>query len=224
MKTKTDRNAAKKRILFITQGAVIAAMYVVLTTFVAAFDLASGAIQVRISEALTILPFFTPAAIPGLFIGCVISNIIAGGVIWDVIFGSLATLIAAIVTYLIRKGPAWLAPIPPILSNTLIVPFVLRFAYGFGDAWWILFGGVFVGEVISCGVIGMILLFAVRSRRIFTDSTAKNRSAGKTPSEKKKSGIGTKKRSESIPKTDALPNGSKNPGIKRKKKHKKKHG
>lgn len=159
----------KKRVLFITQGAVIAALYVVLTTFVAAFDLASGAIQVRISEALTVLAYFTPAAIPGLFIGCVISNVIAGGVIWDVIFGSLATLVAACVTYLLRKGPAWLAPIPPILANTAIVPFVLRLAYGIEDAWWILFGGVFVGEVISCGVLGLILLYAIKARRLFAD-------------------------------------------------------
>ena len=169
MTKQNDRSKVRRRILFITQGAVIAALYVVLTTFVSAFDLASGAIQVRISEALTILPYFTPAAIPGLFIGCVVSNIIAGGVIWDVIFGSLATLIAAIATYLIRKGPAPLAPIPPILANTLIIPFVLRYAYGLADAWWILFGGVFAGEVISCGVLGLILLYALKARRVFAD-------------------------------------------------------
>ena len=162
---------SKKRVMIITQGAVIAALYVVLTTFVSAFNLASGAIQVRISEALTVLPFFTPAAIPGLFIGCIISNIIAGGVIWDVIFGSLATLIGAFFTYLIRKGPEWLAPIPPIVANTLIIPFVLRFAYGLEDAWWILFGGLFVGEFISCGVLGMILLYALKSRRLFSNAS-----------------------------------------------------
>ena len=79
-----------KKVLFLTQAAVIAAIYVVLTIFISAFNLASGAIQVRISEALTILPFFTPAAIPGLFVGCIISNTITGSAIWDILFGSLA--------------------------------------------------------------------------------------------------------------------------------------
>jgi len=92
-----------KKAYFITQAAVIAAIYVVLTLFISAFNLASGAIQVRISEALTILPYFTPAAIPGLFIGCLLSNYIAGNVIWDVIFGSLATLIGALGTHFFRK-------------------------------------------------------------------------------------------------------------------------
>lgn len=108
-----------KKAYFITQAAVIAALYVVLTLFINAFDLASGAIQVRISEALTILPYFTPAAVPGLFIGCLLSNFMTGAAIWDIIFGSLATLIGAIGTYLLRKWK-WCAPLPPILSNTII--------------------------------------------------------------------------------------------------------
>ena len=76
-----------KKVLFITQGAVIAAIYVVLTYIVSLLGLTNGVIQVRLSEALTILPVFTPAAIPGLVVGCVISNILTGAVIWDVIFG-----------------------------------------------------------------------------------------------------------------------------------------
>ena len=210
----------KKHVLFVTQGALIAALYVVLTVFVAAFNLASGAIQVRISEALTILPYFTPAAIPGLFIGCLISNIVAGGVIWDVIFGSLATLIGAIATYLLRKGPEWLAPIPPILSNTLIIPFVLRFAYGLGDAWWILFGGLFVGELISCGVFGMILLYALKSRRVFAGMIENKRSEKKRRS-KKESKNKSKKKAKKEPKPDFSADGSGNKWIKKKKKHKK---
>ena len=91
-----------KKVLFITQGAVIAAIYVVLTYIVSLLGLTNGVIQVRLSEALTILPVFTPAAIPGLVVGCVISNILTGAVIWDVIFGSLATLIGAIGTYMLR--------------------------------------------------------------------------------------------------------------------------
>ena len=89
-----------KKVLFLTQAAVIAAIYVVLTIFISAFNLASGAIQVRISEALTILPFFTPAAIPGLAIGCLLSNLLTGAAGYDVVFGSLATLLGAVGTYL----------------------------------------------------------------------------------------------------------------------------
>ena len=84
-----------KKVLLIVQAALIAAIYVVLTYFISAFNLASGAIQVRISEALTILPVFTPAAIPGLFIGCLLSNLLTGCMPLDVVFGSLATQIGA---------------------------------------------------------------------------------------------------------------------------------
>ena len=153
-----------KQTYFITQAAVIAALYVVLTLFINAFDLASGAIQVRISEALTILPYFTPAAVPGLVIGCLLSNFMTGAAIWDIIFGSLATLIGAIGTYLLRKWK-WCAPLPPILSNTIIIPFVLTYAYGIpgGIPFFMLTVGA--GEVLSCGVLGMILLFALQRYR-----------------------------------------------------------
>ena len=116
-----------KKTIFITQAALIAALYVVLTMAFSAFSF--GQIQVRVSEALTILPFFTPAAIPGLFVGCLLGNILGGGIPVDIIFGSLATLLGAVGTYLLR-GRKWLAPLPPILANTIIVPFVLRFGYG----------------------------------------------------------------------------------------------
>ena len=146
---------------FITQAAVIAALYVVLTLFINAFDLASGAIQVRISEALTILPYFTPAAVPGLFIGCLLSNFLTGTAIWDVIFGSLATLLGAVGTYLLRKFK-WCAPIPPILANTLIIPFVLTYAYGLPGGIGFFMLTIGIGEILSCGVLGMILLFALQ--------------------------------------------------------------
>ena len=151
-----------KKVLFLTQAAVIAAIYVVLTIFISAFNLASGAIQVRISEALTILPFFTPAAIPGLFIGCIISNTITGSAIWDILFGSLATLIGAFFTYKLRHISKWLAPLPPILANILVVPQVLRIVYGAPDSIWYLTATVGIGEVISCGILGMLLLFALQ--------------------------------------------------------------
>lgn len=149
-----------KRVLFITQAAVIAALYVVLTYIANMFGLASGVIQVRISEALTILPFFTPAAIPGLTIGCFLSNLLTGCAMWDVIFGTVATLLGAVGTYLLRKIK-WLAPIPPILANTIIVPWVLRIVYQVPDAIWFLMATVGAGEVISCGILGMVLLFAL---------------------------------------------------------------
>lgn len=145
-----------KRVLFITQAAMIAALYVVLTVFVSAFNLASGAIQVRISEALTVLPAFTPAAIPGLTIGCLISNLITGCLPLDIIFGALATLLGAIGTHLLRKHK-WAVPIPPILANALIVPFVLAYVYHIpgGVPYFILTVGI--GEIISCGILGMIV-------------------------------------------------------------------
>lgn len=153
-----------KKALFITQAAMIAALYVVLTVFINAFNLASGAIQVRISEALTVLPFFTPAAIPGLFIGCLISNIVTGCLPWDVVFGSMATLIGALGTYALRKYK-FLAPIPPIFANALIVPIILIKVYALPDAYWFLLLTVGAGEVISCGILGMILLFALNKYR-----------------------------------------------------------
>ncbi|MCR5484467.1 MAG: QueT transporter family protein [Clostridiales bacterium] len=151
----------KNSSLNIAYAAIIAAMYVALTMLAQAFGLASGAIQVRLSEALTILPYFTPAAIPGLFVGCIIANLVTGCALWDIVFGSLATLIGAVGTYLLRKFK-WLAPVPPIVSNTVIVPFVLRYVYGIPDALPYLCLTVGAGEVISCGILGMILLFALK--------------------------------------------------------------
>ena len=153
-----------KKVLFIVQAAMIAAIYVVLTYFVSAFNLASGAIQVRISEALTVLPFFTPAAIPGLAIGCLISNLLTGCLPMDVVFGSLATLLGAVGTYLLRKKK-WLVPIPPIVANTLIVPFVLAYVYGAEGTIPFFMLTVGIGEVISCYVLGMILLNALNQYR-----------------------------------------------------------
>lgn len=151
--------------LFVAQAALIAALYVALTQVAALLGLSSGAIQIRFSEALTILPYFTPSAIPGLFVGCVLANLSTGAILWDVVFGSLATLLGAVVTYLLRKRSKWLAPIPPIVSNTLIVPFVLTYAYGVPDGIPFLMLTVGVGEVLSCGVLGLALLKALEKYR-----------------------------------------------------------
>ncbi len=142
----------------VTLAAMIAALYVVLTFLSNAFGLASGVIQVRISEALTILPFFTPAAIPGLVIGCLLANWMTGCVLPDILFGSLATLLGALGSYALRKHK-FLVPIPPILANVLIVPWVLRFAYDVPDGIPYMMATVGAGEVISCGVLGLVLLF-----------------------------------------------------------------
>ncbi|MGN0376409.1 MAG: QueT transporter family protein [Suilimivivens sp.] len=148
------------KVLLLVQAAMIAALYVVLTFVANALGLASQAIQVRFSEALTILPYFTPAAIPGLFVGCLLSNILTGCAIPDIIFGSLATLVAAILTRKLRKHK-WLAPLPPIVANAIVVPLVLLYAYGVGPL-WLSFITVTIGEIISCGVLGMLNLFALQ--------------------------------------------------------------
>ena len=154
-----------KKVLFLTQAAMIAAIYVVLTIIFRPFSI--GEIQVRIAEALTILPVFTPSAIPGLFIGCLIGNLLGGSVLWDVIFGSLATLIGALFTYLLRNRSKYLAPLPPILANTVIVPFVLYYAYGVNLPIPLMMLTVGIGEVISCGVLGMIVYTGLRKSRLF---------------------------------------------------------
>lgn len=144
-----------KKVLFLVQAAMIAAIYVVLTFLFAPFSF--GEIQVRISEALTILPIFTPAAVPGLFAGCLIGNFAGGALLPDVIFGSLATLLGAVFTWLLRDRNFLLAPVPPIVANVLIVPFVLRYAYGILLPIPFMMLTVGIGEVISCGVLGLLL-------------------------------------------------------------------
>ncbi|MCM1568031.1 MAG: QueT transporter family protein [Roseburia sp.] len=155
-----------KKTVFIAHAAIIAALYVALTLLANGLGLASYAIQVRFSEALTILPFFTPAAIPGLFIGCIISNILCGSILWDVLFGSFATLLGAAGTYLLSRKlrakkanlAAFLAPLPPVIANTVIVPLVLAYAYHLegGIPYFMLTVGI--GEILSCGVLGLALL------------------------------------------------------------------
>ena len=161
------------KVLRITQGAVIAALYVALTLIFA--PISFGPVQVRIAEALCIMPIFTPAAIPGLFLGCLIANFIGGRIILDVIFGSIATLIGAVLGYMLRKN-RWLVPLPAVIANALIVPFVLRYGYGVVDvAIPILMFQILIGEIAGCYVLGEILCTALMKRgtRIF-DNQADN--------------------------------------------------
>jgi uncharacterized membrane protein len=156
----------KKITLYTTRAAVIAALYVILTELATLVGMSSGVIQFRISEALCILPLFLPEAIPGLFIGCIISNLLVPGiVIWDIIFGSLATLIAAVATRKLINLPEkykWAATIPCILSNMIIVPFVLIFAYGAPDSYLFLMLTVGIGEIVCAGCGGSALYYILR--------------------------------------------------------------
>ncbi|KPU46122.1 QueT transporter [Oxobacter pfennigii] len=144
-----------KNLKFLVQAAVIAAIYAVLT--IALGSLGSQVIQVRVSEAMTVLPFLTPAAIPGLFVGCIISNIVTGAGIWDVIFGSLATLLAAFATYKMPKKI--LAPLPPVIINAVVVGVLLGYLYSV--PYWFAILTVGAGELISCYVIGYPLLLVL---------------------------------------------------------------
>ena len=157
------KNNQSGKVLFIAQAAMIAAIYVVLTLIGASFSY--GEVQVRISEALTILPVFTPAAIPGVFLGCLISNILGGCILPDIIFGSLATLIGAIFTWMLRNKSKYLAPLPPIIANVIVVPFVLKYGYMVPLPIPFMMLTVGIGEVISCGVLGLILYTALNRYR-----------------------------------------------------------
>ena len=185
-KGTTQQEGKNHGVIYITQGATIAALYVVLTVFINAFNLASGAIQVRISEAMTILPVFTPAAVPGLAIGCFLANTVTGCHILDIIFGTLATLIGAIGTRLLRKTKV-LCYLPPIISNALIVPYVLIHAYNMTEVeipflpesitgsisiYWLFALTVGIGELISAGVLGFIMRTVISryGKRLFSES------------------------------------------------------
>ena len=152
-----------KKTLFIAYAAMIAAIYVILTSIFAPFGF--GEIQVRVAEALTILPAFTSAAIPGLFIGCLIGNILGGAILPDIIFGSLATLIGAVFVFLLRRKNKYVLPLAPVLSNSLVLPFILRFGYGVNLPIPFLMLSIGIGEILSCGVLGMLLYNALSKYR-----------------------------------------------------------
>ena len=162
-----------KKTLNLTWAALIAALYVVLTFVANAAGLASGAIQVRLSEMLTIMPLFTWAAVPGLAAGCVLANFLTGCALWDVVFGSLATLLGALGTYYIGRKKTVLGPIFPIVSNALIVPLVLQYVYGLEGGYWYFMVTVGAGEIISCGLLGWLLYKVLRRTGIFTGTEQK---------------------------------------------------
>lgn len=168
MKTQNSQavslKTAHSHALFLAQAAMVAALYIVLTIIANALGMANYSIQVRFSEALTILPYFTPAAVPGLFIGCLLSNILTGCALPDIIFGSLATLLGALGTCALRRWK-WCAPVCPIIANATIVPLILVYGYGLmidgmtlAQCLGMYCLTVGAGEVISCGILGMFLL------------------------------------------------------------------
>ncbi len=149
-----------RNLRFLCRGALVAALYVVLTWLCALVGMSSGVIQVRLSEALCVLPAFTGAAVPGLFVGCLLANLLTGSALPDVVFGSLATLIGALGAYFLRRRK-WLVPLPTVLANVLIIPFVLRFAYGAEGTIPYFMLTVGAGEVISAYICGMLLYAAL---------------------------------------------------------------
>lgn len=149
-----------RNLRFLCRGALVAALYVVLTWLCALVGLDKGVIQLRLSEALCVLPAFTGAAVPGLFVGCLLANLLTGSALPDVVFGSLATLIGALGAYFLRRHK-WLVPLPTVLANMLIIPFVLRFAYGAEGTIPYFMLTVGAGEVISAYICGMLLYAAL---------------------------------------------------------------
>ncbi len=152
----------RKHLRNLTVAAMVAALYVLFTWLSSVLGLSSQPIQLRFSEALCILPHFTPAAIPGLFIGCLLANLLTNAMIWDIVFGSLATLIGALGTYALRRHK-WLSPLPPIVANAIIIPLVIAYSTLAPEAITLplLLGyaaTVGIGEILSCGVLGLLLL------------------------------------------------------------------
>ena len=140
-------------------SAVIAALYAALTLLLA--PISYGPIQLRLSEALTVLPILLPQAVPGLFVGCLIANLYTG-MLTDIVFGSLATLLAAIGTYLLRKKPV-LAAACPVISNGVIVGLVLSLSFNLPVA--LTMAEVAIGE-IGAVLLGMLLLSGMKRAKI----------------------------------------------------------
>lgn len=160
--------------LSIVQAAMIASIYIALTLIAAGFDLASGAVQVRFSECLTVLPYYTPAAIPGLIIGCLLANFMTGSIMLDVIFGTVATAIGAYASYYVARNGfpegrpfinRLLVSFCPVIANSIIIPLVLTYGYGLPGGLIMQGISVGIGEVIACVIFGQILLAALHPVR-----------------------------------------------------------
>lgn len=167
-----------KKKIYIMQTIVIAVLYIILTVIADMFGMAKGIVQVRISDALAVLPYFTPAAIPGLFIGCLVSNTIislspdpmtgkmmlSSAAQYYILFGSCSTMAAAFVSYLIRKKK-FIVFVPPIIFNTITIPLLFKYVFRYEDSLLKCFVTVGVGELISCGLLGTALLLALEDSK-----------------------------------------------------------
>lgn len=153
-----------KKIQYLTVSAMIAAVYLALTMLF--YAISFSPMQSRLAEALTVLPYFTPLAIPGLFVGCLIANILGGNGIWDIIIGSLATLLSAFLTYKLtfnRPRRKWLAPLPPVLINAVVIGAMLSVLYELPLFATMLEVGV--GQIIACYVAGFPLMLLFESSK-----------------------------------------------------------
>lgn len=163
-------NHMNSKTKFLVQSALIAAIYVVLTVTFA--PISYGMIQIRVSEALTVLPFFTPAAIPGLFLGCLIANMMPGSLgIIDIVFGSLATLVAAYLSH--KVGKKILVPLPPVIVNAVVIGIILYYALmndpQASAPMLVMMAWVGAGQMIACYGLGypLMLLLEKYKHRIF---------------------------------------------------------
>ena len=145
---------------YITRSAAIAVIYASLAYVSAPLQLFF--FQFRLSEAMCILPIFMPEAIPGLFIGCILANYLSGAVVFDIIFGSIATLIGALGAYALRRLPdklMWMTTLPTVLANAFIVPFVIMYAYGSPESYLFLAVTVAVGEIVTASLLGSLFYY-----------------------------------------------------------------
>lgn len=165
----STKSTSYRKALFLCYGALIAAMYVALTYLAGALGLASGAIQLRFSEALCILPVFTPAAIPGCILGCFLSNLLLASPWQDVVFGTLATALGVLGAYALRRFGVFAASLPTILANAAILPPVLVFAYGLPGGMWYFAFTIFIGELLSVAGLGTLLYYGLKkhAHRLF---------------------------------------------------------
>ena len=154
----------KKHIRLLCEAALIAAIYVILTYLCAAVGMSSGAIQLRLSEALCVLAIFTPAAVPGVALGCFMANLLTGCALWDIVFGSLASLVGMLGCRALKKHP-YLAPVPYALANMIVIPFVVKLVYGVPEALPFLFLTVGIGEIISVFGFGIPLYLVLKKNK-----------------------------------------------------------
>ena len=146
---------------FLVQASLVAAIYAALTLLLQPISFGFGGVQLRVSEALTLLPVLMPASVPGLFVGCLLANLLGGATTLDVVFGSLTTLAAALLTRKWRDRPL-LAAFPPVILNALVVGSLLRYAYGVAMPLWLCMLSVGLGQAAACYALGLPVMKMMR--------------------------------------------------------------